>query len=72
MTKAKYFVGEPRIDCATQLVQFAGKEMIDAFDDDEMTAAGERGDERSDFFDGAVFVVASMHKQFWLFALAEE
>ena len=40
MTEAENVVGEPGIDGAAQLVEFAGKEMIDAFDDSEMIAAG--------------------------------
>ena len=54
------------------LVEFAGKEMIDAFDDNETIIAGKRGDEPFDFFDGAVLVVASLHKQFGLVALAQK
>src|SRR4029077_3789901 len=72
MTKAKYLVGEPGVDGAAQLVEFAGKEMIDAFDDNKMIAAVERGDKRSYFFDGAVFVIASMHEQLRFVALAQE
>ena len=72
MTEAENLVGEPGGDCAIQLVEFAGKEMIDSFDEDEPIVAGERGDERFDFFDGAVLVVASMHEQFGLVALAQE
>ena len=67
MTEAENLVGQPGVNGATQLVEFAGEEMIDAFDDHEMIVTGKRGDERFDFFDGAVLVVASMHEQFWLF-----
>ncbi len=72
MTKAENFVGEPGVDRAAQLVEFSGKEMIDAFDDHEMIVARQHGDERLNFFDGAVFVVASVHKQFGFVALAQE
>jgi hypothetical protein len=72
MAEAQNLAGQPGVDSATKLVEFAGQEMIDSFDDDEMIVAGERGDERFDFFDGAVLVVASMHKQLGLVALAQE
>ena len=72
MTEAENLVGQPSVDCATHLVEFAGKEMINTFDDHEMIVAGECGDERFDCFDGAVLVVASMHEQFWFFALAKK
>ncbi len=72
MTEAKNLAGQPGVDGATELVEFAGKEMIDAFDDNELIVAGQREDKRFDFFDGAVFVVASMHKQLGLVALAQE
>ncbi len=70
MAEPENIAGEPSVDCATQLVEFAGKEMIGVLDNHEMVVAGERGDERSDFFDGAVFVVASVYKQLGLVALA--
>ncbi len=54
------------------MVEFAGKEMIGAVDDNEMIVAGKRGDERFDFFDGAMLVVTSMHEQLGLVALAQE
>jgi hypothetical protein len=63
---------QPGVDGAIELIEFSCEEMIDAFDDNEMIVAGERGDERFDFFDGAVFVVAPMHKQLGLVALAQE
>jgi hypothetical protein len=72
MTEAQNPTGEPGVDGATYLVEFAGKDMIDSFDDDEMIVAGERGDECFDFFDGAVLVVASVHEQLGLVALAQE
>ena len=72
MTEAKDLIRQPGVDCAAQLVEFAGKEMIHSFDDNKMILAGERGDERFDFFDGAVLVVASMDEQLGLVALAEE
>jgi len=72
MTETKNLLGQPGVDCATQLIEFTGKEMSDAFDDHEMIVAGQREDERSDLFDGAVLVVAPMHEQFWFFALAKE
>jgi hypothetical protein len=62
MTEAENFVGQPSVDGVTQLVEFAGEEMIDAFDDHETSIAVKRGDERFDSFDSAVFVVASMNK----------
>ncbi len=46
--------------------------MIDAFDDNEWVGSGERGNERLDFFDGAEFVVAPVHKQFGFVALVQE
>src|SRR5713101_3965532 len=46
--------------------------MIHSFDDNEMVAPGESGNEGFNFFDGAVFVVSSVHKKFWLAALAQE
>jgi len=72
MTEAQNLAGQPGVDGATQSVELAGKEMIDSFDDDEMIFAGERGDERFDFFDGAVLVVASVHEQLGLLAVAQE
>jgi hypothetical protein len=70
MTQAENFVGEPGIDCVIQLIEFAGEKMIGAFDNHEMILAVERGNERFDFLDGAVFVAASMHKQLGFIALA--
>jgi len=72
MTLAENFVGEPSIDCVVQLIKFAGEKMIGVFDNNEMILACERGNERFDFFDGPVLVVASMHKQLGLIALAQE
>jgi hypothetical protein len=72
MTEAQNLAGHPGVDGATHLVEFTGKEMIDSFDDNEMIVAGERRDERFDFFDGTVFVVASVHEQLGLVALAQE
>ena len=72
MTEAENLVGKPGVDRTAQLVKFSGKEVIDTFDDNEMVAAGERRDERLNFFDGAVFVVASVHEKFGLVALAQE
>src|SRR5260370_3491392 len=46
--------------------------MIHSFDDNEMVAPRESGNEGFNFFDGAVFVVSSVHKKFWLAALAQE
>jgi hypothetical protein len=40
MTEAENLVGEPGVDCAIQLVEFAGKEMIGSLDDHEMIFAG--------------------------------
>ncbi len=39
MAEAENIIGEPGIDGATQLVEFACKEMIDSLDDSEMVAA---------------------------------
>ena len=72
MAKLKDAVGKPVGDRSMELIKFAGKEMIDPFDDHETILTGERGDERFDFFDGAVLVVACMHEQFWFFALAKK
>ena len=72
MTETENVVRQPGVDGPAQLVEFAGKEMIDAFDDNELIVAGQREDKRFDFFDGAVFVVTSMHKQLGLVALAQE
>jgi len=72
MAEAEYFVGEPSVDRAAQLIEFASKEMIDAFDDREMIASRERGDKRFDFFEGAVFVLAPVDKKFGFIALAQE
>ena len=55
-----------------ELIEFAGKEMIGAFDDNEMIIAGERRDECFDFFDSPVLVVTAMHKQLGLVAQAQE
>ncbi len=63
---------QPGVDGAIELVEFSCEEMIGSFHDHEMIVPGERGDERFDFFDGAVFVVAPMHKQLGLVALAQE
>ncbi len=55
-----------------EFMKFAGKEMIDALDDNETVVAGESWNQRFDCFDGAVLVVASMHKQLGLVAPAQE
>ena len=72
MTEAEYVAGEPGVDGTVELVQFAGKEVIYALNDNQMIFARERGDERFDFFDGAVFVLASVYEQFGLVALPQE
>ena len=72
MTETENVVRQPGVDGPAQLVEFAGKEMIDAFDDHEPISAGKRGNERFDFFDSPVFVVASMHEQLGFLALAQE
>lgn len=53
---------QPRVDCPAQLVEFTGKEVIDPFHDHEPVLSRERGDERFDFSDGAMLVLAPMHK----------
>jgi hypothetical protein len=72
MTKSENVFRQPCFDRSAQLVEFAGKEMIDAFDDHEPIFAGECGNERFDSFDSPVFVVASMHEQLGFLALAQE
>src|SRR4030081_3212423 len=72
MTEAENLVGEPGVDCAIQLVEFAGKEMIGSFADHKTIFTWKRRDERFDLFDGPVLVVASMHKQLGLVALAQK
>ena len=62
MTKLKDAVGKPVGDRGMELIKFAGKEMIDTFDNDQAIFAGEGGNERFHFVDSAVFVVARMHK----------
>ncbi len=62
MAKLKDAVGKPVGDRSMELIKFAGKEMIHAFNDDQAIFAGERGDERFHFVDSAVLVVARMHK----------
>jgi hypothetical protein len=62
VAEVENLVSKPGVDRGAQLIKFARKEMIDTFDDNEMVAPRERGDERFDFFNGAVFVVASVHK----------
>ncbi len=62
VAKTENPVGKPCVDGAANLVEFAGKEMIDTLDDSEMVAAGQRGNEGFDFRNGAVFVVSSVHK----------
>ena len=62
MAKLKDAVGKPVGDRSMELIKFAGKEMIDTFDDNQVIFAGEGGDERFHFVDSAVLVVARMHK----------
>lgn len=72
MRQREYFIAEPVVDRAAQLVEFAGKKMIDAFDHNELIASGESGNERFDSIDGAVLVVAAVNKQFGFVTLAQE
>lgn len=72
MAQAENFVGEPGVDGTAQLVELAGKEMIDAFDDDQVIFPWELGNERSHFSNGAVLVVASVHEKFGFVALAQK
>ncbi len=72
MPEAKNLIGEPGVDGPPYLVKFAGKKMIDSFNHREMIVAGESGNQRFNFFDGAVFVVSPVHKKFGLVALAQE
>ncbi len=44
MTETENVVRQPGVDGPAQLVEFAGKEMIDAFDDNELIVAGPRED----------------------------
>jgi len=62
MAEQKDAIAEPVGDRSIEFIKFAGKEMIDAFDDHQLIFAGKRRDERFDFCYGAVLVVAPMHK----------
>ena len=72
MTKTENLSGEPIIDGAAKLVELAREEMIHSLDDSKMIVAGESGYQRFDFFDVTMFVISSMHKKFWLVALAQK
>ncbi len=62
MAKPKNTVVEPVGDRAIEFMKFAGKEMVDAFDNNQVILAGEGGDERFNLFDGAVLVVAPVNQ----------
>ena len=72
MAKPKNTGGEPLGDRAIKFMKLAGKEMIDTLDDHQLILAGKCGNERFHFCDGAVLVVAPVHKQLGLVALAQE
>src|SRR6266403_2051720 len=72
MTETENVARQPGVDGPAQLVEFAGKKMIDAFDDHEAILAGEGGNERFDFFNGPVFIVASVHEQLGFVAMVQE
>ena len=71
MTEAENVVGEPICDGATELVEFAGEEVIGPFHNDEVVVTRQRGDQCSDLRDRAVLVIAPMHEEYRFVALAQ-
>jgi hypothetical protein len=72
MTEVEDFVGDPGIDCGAEIIEFAGEEVIGTFYYNKVVFAWQRRNERFDLFDVPVFVVAAVHEQFGLVALAQK
>jgi hypothetical protein len=72
MTEVEDFVGDPGIDCGAEIIEFAGEEVIGGFHNNEVVFARQGRNKRLDLFDVPVFVVAAMHEQFGLVALAQK
>ena len=72
MTEPEDLAGEPVIDGIGQLIEFAGEEVIGAFDDDKAVVARPGCNESFDSFHGAKFVVAAVDKELGFAAVAQE
>jgi hypothetical protein len=72
VTEVKNLVVKPGVYCLAQLVEFAGKKMIDSLNHYKLILARYRGNEPFDLLDSPVFVLASMHKQLGFRALSQE
>jgi hypothetical protein len=54
------------------LVEFSFEEMVGAFHDNQVVFTRQGRDERFDFLDRSIFVVASVHKKFRFAAAAQK
>ncbi len=65
-------LAEPILDCRIDFVEFACEEVIDALHNQQMIFARQRGNQRPDFLDCSVLVLASMHEKLRLLALTQK